>query len=64
MAQKHYCTLSIKMGEYNTMEWHADNVDVSIEDLLDGFYGCLVGLTYTPETIIEDIKEWVDIKQQ
>ena len=39
--------------------WETPYSDVSMEDILEAFYGILVGATWHPETIIKGFKEFV-----
>lgn len=34
--------------------------DASISDILDSFYGLCVSATFTPNTILERMKDWLD----
>lgn len=43
-----------------TMSWHSDAPDESLEDIVNGFFSCLVGLTWHPDSIIQEFKNFVD----
>lgn len=56
--------LTLKLGKWNTMKWSADCVDPSLDDILEGFYGCLIGHTYDPAVVVRHIKEWAEEKYE
>ena len=51
------CKLSVS-SYGTTMEWHSDYDDATLEDFLDAFYGCLIGLTFQPRSIIEAMERY------
>ena len=44
------------------MKWTADCVDPSLDDIMDGFFGCLVGCTFQPEDVVVAMKMWSEAK--
>lgn len=52
--------ITITQGYGETMSWETDHSDVTIDELLQGVYGCLIGLTWTPEVILNGMKEWAE----
>lgn len=38
--------------------------DAGLTDILDSFYGLLVGVTFQPNMIISIMKQWVENKQE
>ena len=41
-------------------EYRENNSDVSLSKMIDGIVGCLIGLTFQKESIIEVFKEYVE----
>lgn len=44
----------------NRFIWESPYCDVSMEDILDAFYGILVGATWQPDTIMKGFKEFLE----
>jgi hypothetical protein len=45
------------------MSVETDHEDVSIEEYMDIFYGLLVTATFSPETVLNGFKEFVEEKE-
>lgn len=54
--------LTLKLGRWRTMEWRDEAVDPSLDDIFDGFYGCLIGHEFDPETVVCALREWAEEK--
>ena len=51
----------IIMSSYDTtVSWEVPYSDVSLSKMIDGIVGCLIGLTFQKESIIEVFKEYVE----
>jgi hypothetical protein len=49
------------MSSYDTtVSWEVPYSDVSLSKMIDGIVGCLIGLTFQKESIIEVFKEYVE----
>ena len=44
----------------HTMEWRSEFDDCGMEEFLDAFYGCMIGLTFPPKTVLSAMKEYAD----
>lgn len=40
--------------------WECPNTDVTIEDVLWGFYGLCIGQTFYPSTVVRGMKEFAE----
>jgi hypothetical protein len=45
------------------MSVETDHEDVSIEEYMDIFYGLLVTATFSPETVLNGFKEFIEEKE-
>lgn len=51
----------IIMSSYDTtVSWEVPYSDVSLDKMIDGIVGCLIGLTFQKESIINAFKEYVE----
>jgi hypothetical protein len=46
--------------EDSTVTWESPYIDVSMENILDGFYGLCVAQTWHPSTIISKVLEFAE----
>ena len=53
------CKMSASMYGH-TYTWECDNPDCTMEEFLDAFYGLMVGLTFSPKTIVTAMKDFVE----
>ena len=53
-------TLESSYGTKQIAEW--DHEDISIDDILDAFYGILIGATWHPQTILQAMQEFAEEK--
>ena len=51
-------TLENSYGHKITVDW--DHEDVDIEDLLNAFYASLIELTWLPETVLRNMRDFAD----
>lgn len=40
--------------------WETGAPDANLENVLEGFYGCLIGLTWHPDAILRAMKNFVE----
>lgn len=51
----------IIMSSYDTtVSWEVPYSDVSLDKMIDGIVGCLIGLTFQKESIINAFKEYAE----
>ena len=43
-----------------TVSWEVPYSDVSLDKMIDGIVGCLIGLTFQKESIINAFKEYAE----
>lgn len=51
-------TVENSYGHKITVDW--DHEDVDMEDLLNAFYASLIGLTWQPETVLRNMRDFAD----
>jgi hypothetical protein len=51
-------TVTVISGYGTTATVTLDHADVSLEELFDAFKGCLVGVSWSEENVLDYIKEW------
>lgn len=50
-------------NDENRFVWESPYADVTMDDMLNAFYGLLVGCTWLPYTVIKSMKDFVEEHQ-
>jgi hypothetical protein len=53
-------TVTVISGYGTTATVTLDHADVSLDEMFDAFKGCLVGVSWSEENVIDYIKEWAE----
>lgn len=58
-----FTRLTIEQGDLR-VEFEQPYADIDAKSLLQMFYGGLIGMTFSPETVIHAMREFVDENEQ
>ena len=51
----------ITMSSYDTtVSWEVDHDDVTTHEMLKGFVSCMIGLTFSKDSVIQAMKDYLE----